>query len=405
MKNRTILFIHQNFPGQFRAFANHLIQQLNTQVISISQPYAPALKGVQNIRYTPLRQASKQTHHYLRPSEQHVLNGQAVAKVLLTLKQQGVIPDVVIAHTGWGEALFVKDILPEVPLIGFFEFYYHTQGHDTGFDPEFPLQLDDILRIRCKRITQLLSLESVDAGISPTHWQRSTFPEPYLSKISVLHEGIQTQLAIPNPEASFTLPNGDVLHSGDEVITYVSRNLEPYRGFHVFMRCLPELLSRCPNAQVVIVGGDSVSYGRKPEHFDSWRQALLSEVSLPEGRVHFLGNIAYAQYLSLLQVSAVHLYLTVPFVLSWSLLEAMSSGCAIVASNTSPVTEVIRDQEEGLLVDFFDQNSIIEAVECLLREKKFALELGQRARCKVTANYTVEQGIESYLQLVQSLID
>lgn len=404
MKKHTILFVHQNFPGQFRALASHLIAQPNTQVISISQPYAPKMNGVQNISYSPLRQASAQTHHYLRPSEQHVLNGQAVAKVLLTLKQQGLTPDIVIAHTGWGEALFVKDVLPEVPVIGFFEFYYHSTGHDTGFDPEFPLQLDDVLRIRCKRITQLLSLESVDVGISPTQWQRKTFPEPFLTKLHVLHEGIQTQLAVPKPDASFTLPNGHVLHVGDQVITFVSRNLEPYRGFHVFMRSLPELLSRCPNAQVVIVGGDGVSYGRKPEGFSSWREAMMSELTLPEGRVHFLGQISYERYLTLLQVSAVHLYLTVPFVLSWSLLEAMSTECAIVASNTAPVREVITDKAEGVLVDFFDHQAIIHGVESLLKDRRYASQLGQAARRKVTAKYTIQHGVQGYLQHMHSLM-
>lgn len=410
MKKRRVLFIHQNFPGQFRAIAHHLNQQADTDVLAIGQAYAPKLAGVPMVTYAPARQAAVSTHHYLRATEQHVLNGQAVAKALLTLKQQGYAPDVVIAHTGWGEALFLKDVFPSTPVVGFFEFFYGAYGRDTGFDPEFPMQLDDIFRIRCKNTTQLLSLESVDIGISPTQWQRNTFPEAYRSKLVLLHEGIHTHVALPNANSTYTLPNGVVLDHAAEVITFVSRNLEPYRGFHVFMRALPSLLARCPNAQVVIVGGDDVSYGRKPTQFGCWREAMLAEIKLltdvplPMHRVHMVGKLPYEAYLRLLQVSSVHVYLTVPFVLSWSLMEAMSCECAIVASNTAPVREVITHEQEGLLVDFFDTSALVDSVVGLLHDPTRARQLGQAARAKVVQHYTVEQGLAGYEKVIDDVM-
>ena len=235
-----------------------------------------------------------------------------------------------------------------------------------GFDPEFPAALDDRLRVSTWRAHHLLALEQCDVAIAPTQWQKSQFPATYQPKIQVLHEGIATDVLGPDPQAQLTLPNGQVLKAGDPVVTYVARNLEPYRGFHVFMRSLPALLAAHPTCQVLIVGGDEVSYGRAPKNAKSWREALLREVNIDTssetGRVHFLGKLPYAQYRRVLQVSAVHVYLTYPFVLSWSLLEALASGCAVVASDTAPVREVIRHGENGLLVDFFDGAQLVDAI-------------------------------------------
>lgn len=213
--------------------------------------------------------------------------------------------------------------------------WFYANGPDMGFDPEFPVALDDRLRVSTWRAHHLLALEQCDVAIAPTQWQKSQFPATYQPKIQVLHEGIATDVLGPDPQAQLTLPSGQVLKAGDPVVTYVARNLEPYRGFHVFMRSLPALLAAHPTCQVLIVGGDEVSYGRAPKDAKSWRGALLREVNIDTnsetGRVHFLGKLPYAQYRWVLQVSAVHVYLTYPFVLSWSLLEALASGCAVVA--------------------------------------------------------------------------
>jgi glycosyltransferase involved in cell wall biosynthesis len=275
---------------------------------------------------------------------------------------------------------------------------------DMGLDPEFPAALDDRLRVSTWRAHHLLALEECDVAIAPTQWQKSQFPATYQPKIQVLHEGIATDVLGPDPQAQLTLPNGQVLKAGDRVVTYVARNLEPYRGFHVFMRCLPALLAAHPHGQVLIVGGDEVSYGRAPKNAKSWREALLREVNIDTssetGRVHFLGKLPYAQYRRVLQVSAVHVYLTYPFVLSWSLLEALASGCAVVASDTAPVREVIRHGENALLVDFFDGSRIVDAVLRVLAEPDGMRAIRRSAMESVRGRFAQAAGNAGYLELL-----
>ncbi len=279
-----------------------------------------------------------------------------------------------------------------------------ANGPDMGFDPEFPAALDDRLRVSTWRAHHLLALEQCDVAIAPTQWQKSQFPATYQPKIQVLHEGIATDLLGPDPQAQLTLPNGRVLKAGDPVVTYVARNLEPYRGFHVFMRCLPALLAAHPTCQVLIVGGDEVSYGRAPKNARSWREALLREVNIDTssetGRVHFLGKLPYAQYRRVLQVSAVHVYLTYPFVLSWSLLEALASGCAVVASDTAPVREVIRQRENGLLVDFFDGKQLLDAVNKVLTDQSGMRAMRRAAVESVKERFAQASGTAGYLDLM-----
>ena len=398
-----ILFCHQNFPGQFPHIAAHLAGINGNQVVSISQPQAKGLAQVASLVYKPARAITQNIHHYIAGLESAVLNGQATAKVMDALKQKGFTPDVVIGHAGWGETLYVKDVFPDTKLINYFEFFYHANGADTDFDPEFPNTLDDVLRIRTKNSINLLNLQVSDAGVSPTQWQKSLYPSEYQSKISVIHEGVNTDIAKSNSKAAFTLPNGQKLTAKDIVVTYVARNLEPYRGFHQFMRAMPEICQRQPDCHVLIVGGDEISYGRKPDDGLSYREKLMQELSFDQNRVHFLGKLPYADYLSVLQISSAHVYLTVPFVLSWSLLEAMAVECVVIASNTAPVSEVISG-DNGLLVDFFSPREIAEKVdEALTNPEKFAL-MRQNARKTVIKNYNVQQSVQQYQHLLETLI-
>jgi len=401
----NILFIHQNFPGQFRHLAGHLATNPQNRIIAICQPQAPGLPQVQQTHtYTPSRKPAPGTHHYLRSLEEGVLNGQAVAKILLKLKQDGFVPDIVIAHPGWGEALYVKDIYPHTPLLCHFEFYYHAEGADSNFDPEYPLSLDDRTRIRTRNALHLLNLEACDAGVSPTQWQKSLHPAEFHSKISVIHEGVDSTLAVPNPQQTFTLPNGTVLTRQDEVITYVARNLEPYRGFHQFMRAVLIICQRRPHAQIVIVGGDDVSYGQRLPNGQTYRQKLLQEVSIDTNRVHFLGKIPYQHYLALLQVSSAHVYLTVPFVLSWSMLEAMSAGCLVIGSDTPPVREVLEHGKNGLLVDFFSPENIADRVDEVFNHPDRMQALREVARKRVVEQYGLGQSLEQYQGLIGALM-
>lgn len=395
----NVLFIHQNFPGQFRHIAAHLAKMPGVQVLAIGRQQAPGLPGIQLMRYMPHRKASAHTHPYVRTFEDGVLHGQQVLRLLLNLKAKGYRPDVVVAHPGWGESLYVKDAFPNVRLIHFCEYYYQAQGADAGFDPEFPLATNGAANIRSRNALHLLNLENCDLGITPTRWQHSLHPVAYREKIQVIHEGIDTANLGPDPEAVLKLPNGRVLKAGEPIVTYVARNLEPYRGFHSFMRALPKILKEHSNCQVVIVGGDEVSYGSKPKDAPNWRTKLLAENPLDLNRVHFLGKVPYTTYKKVLQVSAVHVYLTYPFVLSWSLLEAMASGCLIVGSDTAPVREIIRDKENGLLMDFFKSDEISMRVMQGLAEQAVFSELREVA--SITAQkYSFEHGNNYYAQAV-----
>ncbi|HVJ54326.1 MAG TPA: glycosyltransferase family 4 protein [Aliidongia sp.] len=352
-----ILFVHQNMPGQFKHLAPQLAAR-GHEVSFITRKAEGSAKGVRRLVYEPAREVAPSTHHYLIQMESAVLNGQAVARLALKLEADQERPDVIVAHPGWGETLYLKDVWPRVPLLHYCEFYYRAHGLDVNFDPGDPFTFDETCRLRTRNAHQLLSLEACDRGISPTEWQRRTHPEPYRGKIETIFDGIDTDRLKPDPTARFALPDGRVLTAEDEIVTYVSRNLEPYRGFHSFIRALPALLAKRPAAQIVIAGGDDVSYGRRAPAGRNWREHMLAEVPLDPQRVHFTGTLPYDRYLDLLRISSLHLYLTVPFVLSWSMVEAMSTGCLILGSSTPPVEEFLEDGSNGVTVDMLDPAAI-----------------------------------------------
>lgn len=392
-----VLFIHQNFPAQFKHLAPALAKDPNNQVVAMTmRPNQPKTwQGVQMVSYGAKRSSTPNIHPWIVDIESKVIRGEAAFYAALALKKSGFIPDVIIAHCGWGESLFVKDVWPNAKLAIYSEFYYHAKGADVGFDPEFPSSLIEDCRIRVKNTNNLLHFEVADAGISPTYWQASTFPQAFRNKITVIHDGIDTQAIQPNPVVvmRFKNPYGEIsLTRQDEVITFVARNLEPYRGYHIFMRALPQILRDNPQAKVLIIGGDGVSYGKEAPNGQTWKTLFLNEVreQLDISRVFFLGQVPYPQFIALLQLSRVHIYLTYPYVLSWSLLEAMSAGCTIVASNTPPLKEAIIDGQTGRLVDFFDTAALANTVCELLDNAQEAQRLGQNARVFAQENYDLQ---------------
>lgn len=389
---RRFLFIHQNFPGQFVHVAREL-QRLGHEVLALGIQ-GPGVPGIQMLRYKVVPPAQPTPMPLLKDFETKITRGAACGDAMAQLKQQGFVPDVIVAHPGWGEALFCKDVWPQARLVVFAEFFYAAEGADHGFDPEFP---DDSLamraKIRIKNTVHLHALSSADAGYAPTRWQQSQVPPEYRSKIGVIFDGIDTDVVAPDAAASVTLASGRVLTPADEVITFVNRNLEPYRGFHVFMRALPAILAARPKAQVLIIGRDDVSYGVKPAEGGTWREKMLKEVGdhLPVDRVHFLGGLPYAEYLKVIQISSCHVYLTYPFVLSWSCLEAMSVGRVVVGSRTPPVEEVIEHGRNGLLFDFFDVQGLSGQVIDVLANPEAHRRLGQAARESVIARYDLRR--------------
>lgn len=352
-----ILFIHQNFPGQFLHLAPAL-KARGHDCLALTDAGNNRAATIPVVKYrhsatAPDPAACRLGRNYTQMSDR----GVTVARACLQLREKGYVPDVIFGHSGWGETLFLKEVWPEAKLLVYSEFYYKGRGADVGFDPEFDTPSFDQLMISQGRAAHLgQALVHADAGLSPTRWQASTHPPVLRDRIEVIFDGVDTDVMVPNPQAELTLPNGQVLRAGDEVLTFVNRNLEPYRGYHVFLRALPAILEARPEAQVVIVGGDDVSYGRAAPQGKTWKEIFLSEVQgrLDLNRVHFMGKVPYPTFVSMMQVSRVHAYLTYPFVLSWSMLEAMSAGCLVIGSRTAPVQELIEDGVNGRLVDFFD---------------------------------------------------
>ncbi|MGH8807704.1 MAG: glycosyltransferase family 4 protein [Noviherbaspirillum sp.] len=404
----NFLFVHQNFPGQYLHMARALAAVPGNRVVFITQRSRGNVPGVEKVVYQPGRRGSEATHRYLRDPEAHVLNAQAVARVALELKKSGFTPDLMIGHNGWGEIWYLKDIYPATPLLGYFEFYYRLSGADVGFDPAYPVNLDAGPRLRTKNLGNLLGLDAADSGICPTQWQKSIYPQQYHPMLEVIHEGIDTELLRPDVNARLCLPGtGIELGTEHEVVTYVARNLEPYRGFPSFMRSLPAVLEQRPNAHVLIVGGDDVSYGARPRDGRTYKQQMLDELGplLDWKRVHFLGKLPYMQYLKVLQISRVHVYLTYPFVLSWSMLEAMSAGCLVIGSRTAPVEEVIRDGENGMLADFFDAAEISKKIVTALAEPERHAEIRERARRTIVECHDLKTVcLPAHLRLVRRLI-
>ena len=353
-----VLFVHQNFPGQFLRLAPEL-QRRGHECLALTdgQNKRPSAVPVVRYKHDPVAvdpAATRLGRNYTQMSDRGVTAARAACQLRDT---KGYVPEVIIGHSGWGETLFLKEVWPSARLIVYAEFYYRGQGADVGFDPEFnPPSFDQVMIAQGRAAHLGQALLHADDGLSPTEWQANSFPAPLRKLIDVIHDGIDTDVLVPNGDAAFTLPNGTVLRAGDEVLTFVNRNLEPYRGYHIFMRALPAVMAARPDVQVVIVGGDEVSYGAPPKGAKGWKDRILAEVEgkIDMARVHFLGRVPYDQFTALMQITRVHAYLTYPFVLSWSMLEAMSAGALIVGSRTAPVQEVINHGKNGLLVDFFD---------------------------------------------------
>jgi glycosyltransferase involved in cell wall biosynthesis len=402
---RRFLFIHQNFPGQFGHVARALAAAGNA-VVALGI-HAREVPGVRVLRYgvKPPQRSSEVGE--IADFEVKVVRGLACLRAMQRLHSDGFMPDVIVAHPGWGEALFCRDVWPRARLLIFSEFFYTPDDADSGFDPEFgEVDLAARVRLRIKNTALLHALAAADGGYAPTRWQHSRIPAEYRGKFEVAFDGIDTREAAPGPTAWVQLSRAGVrLKAADEVITFVNRNLEPYRGFHIFMRMLPEVLRRRPQAHVLIVGGDEVSYGQAPAGGGTWRRKMLEEVGaeLPAERVHFLGRLPRADYLRVLQVSACHVYMTYPFVLSWSCVEALSAGCVVVGSRTTPVEEVIEDGVNGFLVDFFDVKGWAERICSVLEYGHDHSGIRREARSRVVSRYDLNSvSLPELINLINS---
>ena len=390
-------------PGQYKHLAKAFGAEGGHRIYFVTKHKTASIPGVTRVSYEmPKQETPPASIRYLANATRGVLQGQQVWRVCMQLStQENFIPDVIVSHPGWGDALFLKDLFPKAKFLSFFEFYYRATGADVGF--EDAITADDHARVRMKNVTNLMALEQADWGVSPTVWQWSLHPPEMRGKISVLHDGIDIELCKPDMNATLTLPNGKIFRPGDELMTYVARNFEPYRGFATFMKAAEILLRERPNLHIVAIGADEVSYGKKAEGGKSYRQIWLEKVDLPKDRIHWLGTVPYVTLLQAFQVSAAHLYLTYPFVLSWSLLEAMACGAPIVASDTKPVREVMRDGVNGLLADFFSPEEVASKIGQLLDDPSRNRALRAKARETVAERFDLKKLLPLQMQLVREV--
>jgi glycosyltransferase involved in cell wall biosynthesis len=380
----NVLFIHQNFPGQYKHLAPTLVAK-GHRVVAIGMHKNAPIEGVEFVQYKTKRGTTKDIHPWVIDYEAKVIRAEACAEACHNLDQKGFVPDVIFVHPGWGEALLLREVWPDTKQIHFVEFYYGPDGKDVGFDPEFPVpSFSGRCRLNIKNTNNLMNLYTMDVGVSPTEWQKSTAPERFQSLIHAIHDGVDTDKLQPNANAVLRAKDDRgrniVFTKSDRVITFINRNFEPNRGYHSFMRALPEIMKHDPNLRVVLIGGDDVSYGARPDS-GSWKEKYRAEVAdkIDDNRVHFLGKVSYDVYCAAMQISSAHVYLTYPFVLSWSMLEAMAMGAPVIGSATSPVQEVIEDGVNGWLVDFFDYQQIADKViEVLNSDTKEITDNGRK---------------------------
>ena len=393
------LFVHQNFPGQYLHLVRHLAESGTHEILFATEANQNTIPGVRKLMYRPRRAPSRTIHPDAREFELAMIRADSVGSAAVQFSRLGFVPDIIIGHHGWGEMLNLRDLWPDAPMLGYFEFYYRTEGLDVGFDPEFPANPNRFANVRAKNAVNHLALNLGAHGQTPTRFQHSTYPHWAQPQIGIIPEGANLDLCRPNPtirRRRFTIGTMTVAPR-EMLVTYVARGLEPYRGFHTFMRALPKLLQARADVRIAIVGADEVSYGATPKD-TTWREFLLDELrgQLDLERVHFLGRIDYDDYRALLQRSDVHVYLTYPFVASWSLREALASGCAIVGSDTPPVREFVAHGETGVLVAFPDPAALADAVVALLEDKTRRATLGANARAYAEAHLQMSAHIAAF---------
>jgi glycosyltransferase involved in cell wall biosynthesis len=394
-----ILFIHPNFPAQYRHIAAALAQDPANRVVFATQNERPewTIPGVRKLLFAKPEPGENGTHPFARGFDLAVRTGVAAVQPLKGLGASGFKPAAVYGHSGWGTTLFLKDLFPEAAFIGYFEWLYNSRGSDADFDPAEPLTWQTAATIRTRNAPILLDLAACDHGVTPTFWQLAQFPVELRSKLTVLHDGVDTAYFQPDLTAREGLP--EPLNAAEELVTYATRGMEPYRGFPQFMEAVAKLLAARPKCHVAIAGEDRVCYGRKPA-CGSWKEEMLGRLELDLSRVHFLGSLPYGRYKALLQASDVHVYLTRPFVLSWSLIEAMSCGCLVVGSDTPPLKEVIRHGANGLLAPFFDTGRLAETIGGALDRREMLKPLREAARRTVLARYSLQRLLPLHLELL-----
>ena len=408
----NFLFVHQNFPGQYLHLLRSLLadnekREGTHELVFMTEPNRNQMAGVRKVTYSKPPPVSASAVLEAREYEQAARRAQAGYRGALQIKALGFKPDIIIGHHGWGEMLNLVDAFPGVPILGYFEFYYKIHGTDVNFDPEFPMPEAHFGAVRGKNTVNLLALALEQYGQTPTRWQHSTYPVGAQKQIRIIEEGVDLALCKPDPEAcKAPVTIGKLTVAPEQkLVTYVARNLEPYRGFHTFMRALPRLLAERPDVVVSIVGGDEVSYGAPPKQGGNWREVMLREVGgqIDLSRVHFLGKVPYDQHLALLKRSDAHVYLSYPFVASWSLREALACGCLVVGADTDTVTEFVKHESNGLVTPTLDHAALAQTVLRALKDTRLAAKLRKGARAFAEQHLGMDDYIARYRACIEEI--
>jgi glycosyltransferase involved in cell wall biosynthesis len=394
-----ILFVHSTFPGQFGPVLDAVSRKPGVECVFVTKAAATPPPGVRCIRFEPRGGATSSTHYCSRTFENQMWHAHAVYEACKRDKE--LHPDLIVGHSGFGSTLFLPDLY-SCPIINLFEYYYRGSNSDLDFRTA-PPELH-VLRSRSRNAMILLDLQNCSAGYTPTDWQSKLFPANWQAKLRTIHDGIDTVFWRRKP-----LPRtlrGEAIDANTRIVTYVARGLESMRGFDVFVRTAKRILAEFSDALFVVVGGDGVHYGNDNSliRASSFREHVLAEERPDLSRFRFLGTISKDELADVFSLSDLHIYLTVPFVLSWSLLNAMACECVIVGSNTAPVTEVLRHEENALLADFFDADALaLQALRVLKATDDYG-QLARRARTTIEERYSVDVVLPKMWQFYQSVI-
>ncbi|TPJ96769.1 glycosyltransferase [Mesorhizobium sp. B2-5-9] len=397
-----ILFIHDDFPGQYQRIVNHLAKDRNYELVSGSLSKNSNPTPIRRIEYTPHRLPHPDSHPALRYTERAVIHGQAALKAFLPLQRQGWKPDIILGHSGWGSGIFMKDLWPDAKYLAYFEWYYRTDAADVGFLDGGVSDVNEKMKIRMKNTAILQDFAAMDWGQCPTQFQATQFPEIFRNRLSILHDGVDTEFFSPNRQTELVV-NGCKFRKGDPLVTYIARGMEPYRGFPQFIAAIAHLQKMNPHVHALIIGEDKVVYGLKRQDGQTFKHVALEENQLDLSRIHFVGTKPLHFLRDALRVSAAHIYLTVPFVLSWSMMEAMSTGAVVVGSDTGPLREMITDGENGILVPFHQPDELANTLNNILKHPNLYTCLGEAARKMILERYELSEMIGLYQNLIHAV--
>ena len=402
--SQGVLFVHTNFPAQFRDLAQTLVAR-GVRCAAIGQSNAPGIEGMPIGRYALNRGTAPGILPFAVRAEADLIRGSGALRIARTMKEQGCDPAVIVGHPGWGETVFLDEVWPNAKRVMFSEFFYRGRGLDIDFDQEFFETTEDaVLLGKAKNAVMTLALSDADVIVAPTEFQAAVLPPVFRPLVRVIHEGVDVDAIRPVAGAPFALPDGRMIAPGAPVITYVNNHMEPMRGIHIFARALPRLMAEVPDAQVLVFGWENPRpYGGQPPEGKTWREIAFEGVDVDPARLHFLGKRPHEELLAAMQISTAHVYYTYPFVLSWSLVEAMASGCYIIGSDTPPLHDAIKDGVNGRLLPFFDVDALSQAMIQACRDPQASTRLRAAARATAEARFSSRDGREAWIGLLREL--